>query len=220
MENNEYSSFAAGKNTFQGNTYADAAVCLLSCDFAQEAPPPSLQQMLPWASYVHISCDFAQHAVGCHLSKALHILFCLFIQSRECREREHYNLPVFPPGGPQHLCWISGLGIHSFADRSFAHLLIAHLLISLKWNKRLWAIHSDRSIQISDSERIAQVAQRKWATVSDSLRSLRGNERCERIAHFTHQKWANEWFAQKIWLKKSKILFYYVLYKIFQQKKI
>ena len=64
---------------------------------------------------------------------------------------------------------------------------------------------------MSNREQIAQVAQRKWAIMSDSLRSLRGNEWCEWIAHFTHEKWANERFAQKIWLKKSKSLFYYVL---------
>ena len=34
------------------------------------------------------------------------------------------------------------------------------------------------------------IAQIKWATVSDSLRSLRGNERCEQIAHFAQDKWA------------------------------
>ena len=50
-------------------------------------------------------------------------------------------------------------------------------LISLKSNERLWAIRSDRSRQMSDRERIAQVAQRKWATVSESLRSLKTNER-------------------------------------------
>ena len=37
-------------------------------------------------------------------------------------------------------------------------------------------------------ERIAHFAHQKWANMSDLLRSLRGNERCERIAHFTHQK--------------------------------
>ena len=30
---------------------------------------------------------------------------------------------------------------------------------------------------MSDCERFAQIAQEKWATVSESLRSLRGNER-------------------------------------------
>ena len=60
---------------------------------------------------------------------------------------------------------------------------------------------------MSDRERIAQVAQRKWATVSDSLRSLRGNELCEGIAYFVHQKWGNEQFAQKILAKNLKSCF-------------
>ena len=40
----------------------------------------------------------------------------------------------------------------------FAHSLIAHSLTSLKSNELLWAIRSDRSGQMSDYERIAQVA--------------------------------------------------------------
>ena len=59
----------------------------------------------------------------------------------------------------------------------FAHSLIAHWLIFLKSNERLWASRSDRSRQMSDRERIAQVAQRKWATTSESLRSLKTTER-------------------------------------------
>ena len=31
--------------------------------------------------------------------------------------------------------------------------------------------------------------------VSESLRSLTKNERCEQIAQVAHQKWANEWIA-------------------------
>ena len=65
----------------------------------------------------------------------------------------------------------SGLGIRSFAHRSFAHSLI-----SLKSNEGLWVIRSDCSRQMSDCERIAQVAQDKWATVSESLRALMTNE--------------------------------------------
>ena len=45
----------------------------------------------------------------------------------------------------------------------------AHLLILLKSNERLWAIRSDRSRQMSNCELIAQVAQDKWATMSQSL---------------------------------------------------
>ena len=33
------------------------------------------------------------------------------------------------------------------------------------------------------------------SNVSKFLRSLTKNERCERIAHVAHQKWANEWIA-------------------------
>ena len=55
---------------------------------------------------------------------------------------------------PQH--WLTGLGIRSFAHRSFAHLLIL-----LKSNKQLRAIHSDCSRQMRDCEQIAQVAQDK-----------------------------------------------------------
>ena len=81
----------------------------------------------------------------------------------------------------------AGLGIGSFAHHSFAHSLIL-----LKSNERLWAIRSDRSRQMSDREGIAQVTQRKWATVSESLSSLKTNGR----------------FAQKILAKKiSNLVF-------------
>ena len=77
-------------------------------------------------------------------------------------------------------------------------------------------IRSFRSNQMSDCERFAQIAQDKWATVSESLRSLRGNERPwanrsgrsrqmsdhEQVAQVAQRKWANEWFAQKILAKK------------------
>ena len=54
---------------------------------------------------------------------------------------------------------------------------------------------------MSDCERFAQIAQDKWVTVSDSLRSLRENERPwanhsaemsdrEQIAQVTQDKWA------------------------------
>ena len=35
---------------------------------------------------------------------------------------------------------------------------------------------------------------------------------CERFAQVTQRKWGNEQFAQKIWLKKSKILFFSMFY--------
>ena len=63
-------------------------------------------------------------------------------------------------------------------------------------------ISQGSSEEMSDREQIAQVAQDKWATMSDSLRSLRGNERMSDS-------------LKKFWLKKSKILFYYVLFKVF-----
>ena len=37
---------------------------------------------------------------------------------------------------------------------------------------------------------------------------------CERFAQIAQDKWANEQFAQKIWIKKSKIFFYYVLFRV------
>ena len=83
----------------------------------------------------------------------------------------------------------------------FAPLLIgsfAHLLISLKSNERLWAIRSDRSRQMSDYERIAQVAQEKWVTMSDLLSRSREMSNPEQIAQVAHDKWANELFAQKM----------------------
>ena len=54
---------------------------------------------------------------------------------------------------------------------------MSDLLRLLKINERLWAKRSDRSYQKSDLERMAQVAHDKWATVSDTLRSLMINER-------------------------------------------
>ena len=68
-----------------------------------------------------------------------------------------------------------------------------------------WANRSGCSEEMSDLERIAQLAQDKWVTLRDSLRSLRGNERMS--------DWLN-----KFWLKKSKILFYYLCF-IYDKKK-
>ena len=72
-----------------------------------------------------------------------------------------------------------------FAYSLIAHSLIAHSLIAHS------LIRSNRSGQMSECERFAQVAQDKWANVSDSLRSLRTKERMseslgffEQIAHF------------------------------------
>ena len=65
---------------------------------------------------------------------------------------------------------------------------VSKLLISLTKNERPWAIRSGRSEEMSD--------------VSESLISLTKNERMSDS-------------LKKIWLKKSKILFYYVLFKVF-----
>ena len=70
----------------------------------------------------------------------------------------------------------------------------------------------------------AHFAQIKWATVSDSLRSLKTNERLwayrsgrsrqinnrERIAQVTHDKWAYERLAQQILAKKSNFLVFFI----------
>ena len=77
------------------------------------------------------------------------------IQTFWCQWHRNYVSVTFP-----------GLGIRSFA----------HLLISLKSNERLWAIRSDCSRQMSNREQIPQVAQRKWVTMSESLRLLKTNE--------------------------------------------
>ena len=97
----------------------------------------------------------------------------------------------------------AGLGI-----RSFAHCSFAHLLILLKSNEQLWAIRSDRSRQMSDHEQIAQVTQRKWTTLSASLRTLKTNERRWAIRSGRSEK-MSKWAigSKKCWLQKSKILF-------------
>ena len=90
----------------------------------------------------------------------------------------------------------SGLAIRSFAH--FAQIkcmTVSDSLRSLKTNERLWANRSGCSRQMSDRERIAQVAHNKWATVSDSLRLLLINERMRDS-------------LKKCWLKKLKILFF------------
>ena len=87
-------------------------------------------------------------------------------------------------------------------------------------------ICSFRSNQMSDCERFAKIAQDKWATVSEWLRSHRGNERLwanrsgrsrnERpweFAQVAHDKWANEQITQKNFATKIKILFISMFYK-------
>ena len=83
-------------------------------------------------------------------------------------------------------------------------------------------IRSFRSNQMRKCQRFTQIAQDKWATVSESLRLLKPNEQAranssgrswqmsnrERIAQVTHDKWANWRFAQKIWQKDLKSYFF------------
>ena len=58
---------------------------------------------------------------------------------------------------------------------------------------------------MSDHERIAQVAQRKWATMSESLRSLKTNEQPWAIRSGRSEEMSD--LLKKFWLKKTKILF-------------
>ena len=91
------------------------------------------------------------------------------------------------------------LGTESISQEQgweFAHSLIAHSLISLKSNKRLWAIPSDRSRQmsaVSESLRWLKTNERPWAICSG--RSQKMSDR-ERIAQVAHQTWANERIAR------------------------
>ena len=91
------------------------------------------------------------------------------------------------------------MGIRSFAHRSFPHFTQIKWATgsdSLKTNERRWVNRSGCSEEMTMSyrERITQVAQDKWATMSDWLRSLRGNERMSNL-------------LKKIWLKNLKSWF-------------
>ena len=66
-------------------------------------------------------------------------------------------------------------------------------------NERLWVIRSDRSGQMSDCERIAQVTHVKRATVSESLRLFMTKE--QPWANSLRSLMINERWTQKIWLK-------------------
>ena len=80
---------------------------------------------------------------------------------------------------------------------------------------------------MSDCEQFAQIAQDKWATVSESLRYLRGNEQSWVFRSGHSEELSDESKSlilltkneqisdslKKFWLKKSKILFYHVLLK-------
>ena len=71
---------------------------------------------------------------------------------------------------------------------------VSNSLRSLKTNERPWANRSGCSEEMINRERIAQVAQDKWATMRDLLRSLRGNERMGDL-------------LKKCWLKNLKSCF-------------
>ena len=71
---------------------------------------------------------------------------------------------------------------------------MSNLFRSLKTNERLYANRSGRSEEMRDREQIAQIAQDKGVTVSNSLKLLRGNEGMSDS-------------LKKIWLKRSKTLF-------------
>ena len=81
--------------------------------------------------------------------------------------------------------FLPGLGIRSFSPRSFAQ----------NFNEQLRVIRSDRPVQMSYCERIAQVAHDKRSTMSESLRSLMTKNDCERFTHVAHDKRANEGIA-------------------------
>ena len=83
-----------------------------------------------------------------------------------------------------------------------------------------------------DCEQFAQIAQDKWATVSESLRSFRGNERPGAICSGCSEEMSdvskslisltkNEQLfnsLKKFWLKKSRILLHFVLFKVLKKK--
>ena len=62
--------------------------------------------------------------------------------------------------------FLPGLGIRSFSPRSFAQ----------NFNEGLRVIRSDRPVQMSYCEQIAQVARDKRATMRESLRLLMTKE--------------------------------------------
>ena len=72
----------------------------------------------------------------------------------------------------------AGLGIRSFAHRSFAHfaqinwVTVSDLLRSFKTNEWLWANRSGCSRQMSDHERFAQVAHDKWSNENFAQKML------------------------------------------------
>ena len=88
--------------------------------------------------------------------------------------------------------------------RSFAHLLIC----SFRSNQ--WATVSDslRSLKTNERpEQIAQVAQMKWVTVSTSLRSLKTYERPWAIRSGCSKKMSEWAICSKCWLKNLESCF-------------
>ena len=94
-------------------------------------------------------------------------------------------------------------------------------LRSLRTNEQLWANHSGRSFQKSDCEQIAQVSYDKWATISNSLRSLMINEQIACLfwlnRSFTLALTKNEPLAQK---KLTKIIFFVTFFEHLKQKQV
>ena len=94
-------------------------------------------------------------------------------------------------------------------------MALNHIRCKPVWSPLLRSKATTRMIKYQGWE-FAHFAQIKWATVSESLRLLRGNERLwvnrsglsrqmsnrERFAQVTQRKWVNELFAKKIWAKK------------------
>ena len=100
-------------------------------------------------------------------SDDLCVLFCLYLSSMSWSQSRK-DLQYFRAGNSL-ICSFA-----HFAQINWA--TVSDSLRSLKTNERLWAKRSGHSRQISDCERIAQVAHDKWATMSDLLRSLMINE--------------------------------------------
>ena len=93
--------------------------------------------------------------------------------------------------------------------------LIVHLLL------RSSLILSFHSNQMSHCEQIAQVAQRQWTTVSESLRSLRGNEH-PWANHTGSSEEMSEWeiHLKHFGYKNLKSCFYLVSFIYDKKKKI
>ena len=114
-----------------------------------------------WACILAIDIGFFQTCSSRHFN----VRKCL-IANAIFEFFESIPPPPHPTPGP-----VSRRSVGNFQGWEFVHLLIAHYLLSS--NEQLWAICSDRSGQMSD--------------VSESLRLLTKNERCERITGFFEQ---------------------------------